>query len=650
MNKIFFFLFFLFSQLISFSQYSHPYQSAKECNKAHFNYFNSGFKQSALMNKYDVKFYKLDILVERTSVYVEGNVSINAKVISSQLDTFVFELKDYFIIDSVKINNQLKSVVRVGDEVFVGINPLFMGADLSAQIFYKGMPPNTGNFFSGISCKTSTTWGNQITYTLSEPFAAKEWFPVKQSLTDKADSAYIFVTTSNDNKVGSEGKLTAIVPLPNNKVRYEWKTRYPIDYYLISIAVGKYVDYSIYAHPAGLQDSILIQNYIYDNPATLPYFKTEINRTPGFIELYSNLFGLYPFYKEKYGHCLAPLGGGMEHQTMTTLGDFNFYLTCHELCHQWWGNNVTCASWSDIWINEGFASYGEYLAAQNLWSQQEAQNHMLAVHTNIMSLPDGSVYIPPFQAIDENRIFDGRLSYKKGSAIIHNLRFEIGNDINFFNILKTVQTRFKDSTMTGMDFKAVAEELSGKDFTDFFNQWYVGEGYPTYNILYWKQNDTLFIKSTQSTSTNITPLFKMLMEYKIQSSVGDTNIKLYQTTNVQTFKIPLLRPVSGIVVDPNNWVINANGSVTMGIENSIENINFTISPNPCVEFLQIYLNDFKKDIYQLIIFDITGKKILTENLANTDKLKINTNQLEKGIYFIQISDGINKTVQKFIKQ
>jgi aminopeptidase N len=512
------------------------------------------------------------------------------------------------------------------------------------------MPPNTGNFFSGISCKTSTTWGNQITYTLSEPFAAKEWFPVKQSLTDKADSAYIFVTTSNDNKVGSEGKLTAIVPLPNNKVRYEWKTRYPIDYYLISIAVGKYVDYSIYAHPAGLQDSILIQNYIYDNPATLPYFKTEINRTPGFIELYSNLFGLYPFYKEKYGHCLAPLGGGMEHQTMTTLGDFNFYLTCHELCHQWWGNNVTCASWSDIWINEGFASYGEYLAAQNLWSQQEAQNHMLAVHTNIMSLPDGSVYIPPFQAIDENRIFDGRLSYKKGSAIIHNLRFEIGNDINFFNILKTVQTRFKDSTMTGMDFKAVAEELSGKDFTDFFNQWYVGEGYPTYNILYWKQNDTLFIKSTQSTSTNITPLFKMLMEYKIQSSVGDTNIKLYQTTNVQTFKIPLLRPVSGIVVDPNNWVINANGSVTMGIENSIENINFTISPNPCVEFLQIYLNDFKKDIYQLIIFDITGKKILTENLANTDKLKINTNQLEKGIYFIQISDGINKTVQKFIKQ
>ena len=124
---------------------------------------------------------------------------------------------------------------------------------------------------------------------------------------------------------------------------------------------------------------------------------------------------------------MAPIGGGMEHQTMTTLSDFNFYLTSHELCHQWWGDNVTCKTWSDIWINEGFASYGEYLAAAGLTSYQEAQQHMVDAHNNVMSMPDGSVYIPPLQAISEGRIFDGRLSYKKGAAIIHNLRFEIGD-------------------------------------------------------------------------------------------------------------------------------------------------------------------------------------------------------------------------------
>jgi aminopeptidase N len=649
-KSINFLILFFFYSYVS-AQFTNSYQREKEFHSHNRQTTQIINKSSvSLMDKYDVKFYKIDIKAERTSVFVGGNVLIMAKVLSAPLDTFVFELKDYFIIDSVKVNNQKYLFQRTGDYVSIGLNPLSPYSEVNVQIFYYGMPPNTGNFFSGISCQTSPNWGNQITWTLSEPFAAKEWFPVKQSLTDKADSAYIFVTTNNDNKVGSNGLLTATIPLPNNKVRYEWKTRYPIAYYLLSFSVGKYIDYSIYAHPAGLQDSILIQNYIYNNPSTLTTFKSQIDTTIDFIELYSDLFGMYPFYKEKYGHCMAPLGGGMEHQTMTTLGNFNFYLNCHELSHQWWGNNVTCATWSDIWINEGFASYGEYLAASNLAGMQEAQQHMLDMHNNIMSSPDGSVYIPPYQAVDENRIFDGRLSYKKGAAIIHNLRFEIGNDTTFFNILKQIQIRYKDSTLTGMDFKAVAEELTGKDFTDFFNQWYVGEGFPTFNILYWKQNDTLFIKSTESTSSNITPLFKMQMEYKIQSSLGDTNIKLYQTTNVQTFKIPLFRPVSGIVVDPNNWVVNGNGSVIMGIENSIDNINFTISPNPCNDFLEIYRNDHKMSNTFLSVFDITGKIVLSEKLFLKEKLQIKTDHIEKGIYFIQISDGVNRTIQKFVKQ
>jgi len=636
----------VFFQQILYAQFKQNFVSGKSYNSVSVN--RKASVQSVLMNKYDVKFYKLDINVERTSVYVAGNVTINAKVISNQLDTFAFELKDYFTIDSVLINNQKKSFKRAGDDVMVGINPLATGSAISAKIFYNGMPPNSGNFFSGISNKTSTTWGNQLTWTLSESFAAKEWFPVKQSLTDKADSAYIFVTTSNDNKVGSNGILTNIVNLPNNKVRYEWKTRYPIVYYLISIAVGKYVDYSIYAHPAGLQDSILIQNYIYDNPATLPYFKTEIDRTPGFIELFSDMFGLYPFYKEKYGHSLVPLGGGMEHQTMTTQGDFNFYLTSHELSHQWWGDNITCATWSDIWINEGFASYAEYLAANSLINYQEAQQHMQNFHNYVMSQPDGSVYIPPLQAADENRIFDGRLSYQKGAAIIHNLRFEVGNDTIFFNILKQTQIRFKDSTITGLDFKAVTEELTGKNFTDFFNQWYFGEGFPTFNIVYSQHNDTLVMNVNQTTSAAVTPLFKMNMEYKIKFPTGDTIVKLYHQANAETFKIPVHKPVTGIVVDPNNWIVNGIGSVSGISENQA--INFIIFPNPCSDYLQIYLGNMKNENYKVSVYDIAGKFLLSDLNFNDENKRINIQNLEKGIYFLQISDGMNKTLKKFIKQ
>ncbi|MFZ4412108.1 MAG: M1 family aminopeptidase [Bacteroidales bacterium] len=646
MKKILSILLFLVLHNILFAQFAHPFVSERKMNVQKQFASNSNLKQSSLMNKYDVKFYKLDIKVERTSTYIEGNATINAKVIAASLDTFVFELKNYFTIDSIKVNNQLKAFNRNGDEVFVGLTPLSMGASISVQIFYYGLTPTGTGFFTGISCQTSATWGNQVTSTLSEPFAAKEWFPVKQSLTDKADSAYIFVTTSNDNRVGSQGKLTAVVPLPNNKVRYEWKTRYPIDYYLISIAVSDYADYSIYAHPAGLQDSILVQNYVYSNPLCLPNYKTEIDRTPGFIELYSSLFGLYPFYKEKYGHCMAPIGGGMEHQTMTTLSDFNFYLTSHELCHQWWGDNVTCKTWSDIWINEGFASYGEYLAAAGLTSYQEAQQHMVDAHNNVMSMPDGSVYIPPLQAISEGRIFDGRLSYKKGAAIIHNLRFEIGNDALFFNLLKTIQIRFKDSTITGLDVKAVAEELSGQNFTDFFNQWYFGEGFPTLDIVYWQQNDTLSMNVHQTTSASITPLFKMKMEYKIQRAVGDTIIKLYHSAINETFKIPMNKSVSGVVVDPNNWVLNGVGSVS-GISEHLA-VNFLIYPNPCNEYLEIYIGS-KTENYQIAIYDITGKKIFVEQSYKEEHLKINIQNLEKGIYLVELKNELQKSVQKFIK-
>ena len=352
-------------------------------------------------------------------------------------------------------------------------------------------------------------------------------------------------------------------------------------------------------------------------------------------------------YKEKYGHSLAPLGGGMEYQTMTTQGDFDFYLTCHELSHQWWGNSVTCATWSDIWINEGFASYAEYLAANSLISYQEAQQHMRDFHDNVLQEHDGSVYIPPYMAVDENRIFDGRLSYKKGAAIIHNLRFEVGSDSAFFNIMKQVQIRFKDSTITGLDFKAVAEELSGKNLTDFFNQWYFGEGYPYFYITYSQQNDSLYINVNQLTSAAVTPLFKMNVEYKINYNGGDTIVKLYQQANVQTFKIPMNKLLTGIVFDPNNWIINGLVNINRIDENKAS--NFLIYPNPCSDKLQIYLGSNKSGQYQIRITDISGKEILIKNWFADNSSEIDISNLEKGIYFLQISDGMNKSVQKFIK-
>ena len=343
----------------------------------------------------------------------------------------------------------------------------------------------------------SPTWGNDVVWSLSEPFSAYEWFPCKQSLTDKADSSYFFITVPSNLKAGSNGLLENVIDLGNGFSRYEWKHRHPIVYYLISVSVASYVEYNVYANPAGAPNPILIQNYIYDNPQTLPYFQDDIDETVDFMELFYDLYGPYPFEGEKYGHCMAPFSGGMEHQTMTTQGFFTKGLTAHELGHQWWGDYVTCASWCDIWINEGFASYSEYLMLENLYPN-EANGHMADVHDNVMNQNGGSVWV--LDSLNENRIFSGRLTYNKGAAIIHTMRYMINDDVQFFQMLKDFLTNHGNGTAYGVDFKNAMENASGEDFNTLFEQWYFGEGYPTYSLAWQQMGNDLIVEISHTSS------------------------------------------------------------------------------------------------------------------------------------------------------
>lgn len=392
----------------------------------------------------------------------------------------------------------------------------------------------------------------------------------------------------------------------------------------------------------------MIQNYIYDNPATLPNFQSIIDSTAQMIELYSQLYGMYPFKNEKYGHSMAPLSGGMEHQTMTTLGFFDFALICHELGHMWWGDHVTCASWQDIWINEGFASYSEYLCRQYLHSWGDAQSYMLDEHTSVMTQPGGSVFVPFASITDENRIFDSRLSYDKGSAIIHMIRFELQNDTTFFDVLKDFQTQHAYSTATGADFKNFLNTHTTVNFDDFFNQWYTGEGYPTYSLIWNQVNDTVYFSSTQTTSSAVTPLFKMLMQYKLKSASGDTLILEYQTNNVNTYKIHTHKVITGIVVDPNNWVINKVGTIIVSIEDQNNPVYFSLSPIPCQNQLQVSFPYNPDRSINLTVSDITGKELSTMVTGNIHT-SINTRELPAGIYLIRASDGTNSIIKKFVK-
>jgi aminopeptidase N len=603
---------------------------------------------NALLDKYDVSFYFLDLNVENNSVYISGNVTIKAEVTFSTLDTFAFELYSGMIIDSLVFNGSQQDYVRDNDITLVPLMvPVPQGSLFTAKIYYHGNPP-TGGFFSGVTTDYNSQYQKNVTWTLSEPYAAKDWWPTKMDLNDKADSVWVFLTTSPENMAGSQGLLTGITEMPGGNLRYEWKSYYPIDYYLISFAVADYQEYNIYAHPEGTEDSVLVQNFIYDHPNCLSNNQAGIDRTADFIVLFSDLFGMYPFIDEKYGHCLTELGGGMEHQTMTTIGGFSFGLVAHELGHMWFGDDVTCATWSDIWINEGFATYSDYLAHSFLSTPYYDSLWLKIRHDQVKAQPGGSVYVPEEDLGDIWRIFDGRLSYSKGALLLHMIRFELQDDDMFFNVLQTYSEEFGDSTATGNDFRDWTEYISGKDFTDFFDQWYYGEGYPVFDITWHQDEENLVITSTQSTSTNITTLFKMLVPYRLNFSDGtDTTLILYQGSNVSSYNIPFTKPVDFIELDPEQWILHRLNSLSVGLEEEDNPVYFTIGPNPATDHFTVYFSHQAHRQFNLIITDLAGRAVFEYAIGPTSR-SVDISGIPAGAYVISVSDGSSLLTKKLI--
>lgn len=613
-----------------------------------------------LMNRYDVQFSHLDLAVERTATTIGAgsNVLTVARVVSATrpLDTIGFELHPSLTIDSVLVNGSRVPAARVqrlttGDVRVRPVTPVAAGSRFSYKVWYHGTPASTGSaaIGDGITSTASQRWGNQVTWTLSESFSAYEWWPSKQVLADKLDSVAVWVTTSADNKVGSNGVLEAITPRPGGKARYEWKTRYPTDYYLVSLAVAQYVDYTIYAKPFGIprNDSVPVVNYVYNNPQTLATFQADIDDTPRLIENYSLRVGTYPFWQEKYGHSMAPLGGGMEHQTMTTLGSFDFTLTAHELFHQWFGDHVTCRSWQDIWLNESFASYGEYISLEDLHAGSgEKEQWMQDAQRTAMQQPDGSVLLPAADTFDVGRIFDYRLTYKKGATVIHMLRHVLNDDSLFYAALANYQQEFAFGTARTRDLRLSLENTTGRPLDWFFDQWVSGEGYPRLTIAWNQVGNTVILDNTQApTMPASVPFFRMPLQYRFTFTNGQTQtVRLEQTALTQRWSLtlPAGATINRVEVDPNKWNLfqltrlwHNTALQPTGLAAAAARPHLTLWPNPTTGTVRISGATTKVEVS-----DALGRVVRTLP-ATTEEVRLD---LPAGLYLVRAGAATERLV------
>ncbi len=599
-------------------------------------------------DNYDVKHVSFDIEVGNTSTNIKGVVTTTATTVISNFSVYTFELDGQLTIDSVKIDGNKLPVQTTGAVRKVSLlSPLANNTSFKAEVYYHGQPTSgSGQFFTGGLHKIQRPSGTNILYTISDPDRTDEWWPCKQSLKDKIDSVDMWVTVPDSLKVGTNGLLVNTTALAASRVRYEWKTNYPIDYYLITLAVAPYSEYNYYMHfNDGSNDSMLIQNFVYDSAMVMtPTVKGALDSTGVLVNYLSELYGKYPFYKEKYGHCLVgALGGGMEHQTMTTLGPVNTQLIAHEMGHQWWGNNVTYGSWKDIWLSEGLATYTEQLYLEQFHGKAAALAERKAVFGSVMTKIFGSVYVDDTTSI--SRIFDSRLTYNKGAAVAHMLRYLAPHDSLFFKGLRDFQQQYAYGNAVTDDLKQVFEQVYSKDLDSFFRQWVYGQGYPRYSIKYYQSGNDVHIQINQSTTFfGSVPAFHMPVELRLKSASGDTVVQLMNTEASQNYVVNWSSTVTGIDIDPDDHIVNWNGAVTQ--DQSILSVKETaktivkIYPNPALGAWHI---EGLKHHAMLILSDMQGKKIWSSNNTGI----VPAENLPSGTYILQVTDHSSGEKQYF---
>ncbi len=595
-------------------------------------------------NNYDVKYYRCEWEVNPAVRYIAGKVTVYF-VITTATNNIQIDLVNALTVDSVKQRNSLLTKQHLNNTLSFDF-PAAINAGVldSVAIYYKGVPPNNG--FG--SFETTTHAGTPVMWSLSEPYGSRDWWPCKNGLDDKADSIDILVTAPQQYKAAANGLLQSetLVAGGTKKLAY-WKHRYPIASYLVCFAV---TNFAVFNNSVLLGNTNLpMQTYCY--PESLASFQGGTQNVLNAMQLFHNNFGDYPFIKEKYGHVQFSWGGGMEHQTATFIVSIDESLGAHELGHQWFGDKITCASWEDIWLNEGFATY---LAAFYMENKYPASiiNNRKAVINNITSATGGSVWVD--DTTNVGRIFSGRLSYNKGSYLLYMLRWKLGDQV-FFNALRQYSNdpKLAYGFAKTDDLKRNLEDVSGQNLSEFFKDWFKGQGYPSYNVQ-WTQigSEYVNIKMNQTTSHNSVDFFELPVALTFKNATQEKTIVVDNKTNGETFFRNIGFVADTVLIDPEYWLITKN-NVSAKVPDATAGQNLVqVFPNPVGDHFYIYMRKMVAGTASVNLYNALGQRVYNRNINlvnGSEYVEVPSQYLAKGVYFLKINAGDFNFVKKLLK-
>ncbi|HIE41428.1 MAG TPA: T9SS type A sorting domain-containing protein, partial [Candidatus Aenigmarchaeota archaeon] len=609
-------------------------------------------------NRIDALYSEIHISIDYENQKINGFVSSRFRSLDDSLVQVVLDLKQ---------NMQVSSVSGAGhtfihDVDFLLINldrPYRQNEELTLTVHYSGRP--SSEEFVYFKFDQMPPNNTPHVWTLSEPYGAKFWWPCKDLPADKIDSADIYITVPDDQLVGSNGTLVSTIDNGDGSKTFHWQEQYPIATYLISIVAGNYAHFQDYYH-FGENDSLLLDYYVY--PENYPQAETIFSEMSDYLDVLSYYFGPYPFLEEKYGMAQFGWGGGMEHQTLTSIGGVGEnwrYVYVHELGHQWFGDAVTCASWSDIWLNEGFASYSEALFAERRGYKNFApgfESYQAYILKQRWTM-GGTIHIS-----DTGRVANifNRIVHDKGSWVLHMLRHMMGDEV-FFDVLKSYVTdlRWRYGSVRTADFKTICEEKSGLSLETFFTQWLNSPYFPVYEyswISRREENGGYFLQ-LHILQVQGGIVYQMPMDIKIVFKDGsDTTIVIQNNRRTEQYTFVFSSDALDIQLDPEQWILRETRPAKA--ETFTEDLKFkNIFPNPFTSTVHFILTNWNPDPAYLVIYSANGQRIkslfYTSKAGHEWRYKWNGRnaqgqRVSSGIYFVRAVSERNHPfrAEKFI--
>ncbi|MFC2175714.1 M1 family aminopeptidase [Bacteroidota bacterium] len=395
----------------------------------------------------------------------------------------------------------------------------------------------------------------QQIWTQGETEASSCWFPTIDSPNEKITQE-ISITVDKRFRTLSNGLLVKSKENADGSRTDYWKQTKPHAPYLAMMAVGEF---------AVVKDRWKDMNVdYYVEPSYEPYAKAIFGETPAMLEFYSNVLN-YPYPWDKYSQVVVRdyVSGAMENTSATIHGEFlqktarelldsdNERIIAHELFHHWFGDLVTCESWSNLPLNESFATYAEYLWLEHRYGRDAADHHALNELQQYLRFVQTNepVDLIRFHYANKDDMFDVH-SYAKGGLVLHMLRKTIGDDAFFAGLnLYLKKNAFK--TVEIHDLRLAMEETTGKDLNWFFNQWFLAKGHPELEITqsYDDNTNTCLVAITQNQDLSAFPLYKIPLDVAIYLNAEVTQHQITITKQKETFEFPTSAKPDLVIVD-----------------------------------------------------------------------------------------------------